>query len=227
MKKNVNVFKTIIMNGIIISVILFYSCATIGPDDIKFIPEYRLQSVGIVLQDENVGRFSYEDRLNWRFELESGEGDTDNNLFEIVGDNQLIAKKILESRKYSIRVKMMGMTQTSGGIPRIFTFSISGEPPKFSLDYQGSWLCERASLGWGFGSTRITIRENTIYVDSGPFSQDNYKLIAKSSDSYTLKNEAIAMDHDIIILNIQFVNDNLVISNSTVQSDRWKGTYKK
>jgi hypothetical protein len=30
--------------------------------------------------------------LNWIFELESGEGDTDNNLFEIVGDNQLKAK---------------------------------------------------------------------------------------------------------------------------------------
>ena len=68
-----------------------------------------------------VGTFSFP-KYNYGFQLTRGDGDTDNNLFEISGKELRLKSNVTPTTKeYSVRVAM-GASSTAGGMQKIFTF---------------------------------------------------------------------------------------------------------
>ena len=73
-----------------------------------------------------IGSFSFSNpRYNNSFQLVRGEGDTDNSLFEIRRGRELIMKSGVTpvAKQYSVRVTM-GASNSSGGMQKIFTFTL-------------------------------------------------------------------------------------------------------
>ena len=165
----------------------------------------------------------------FRYELVSGNGSIDNDLFRIDGGNSLIARNTLDptERLYSVRVMMLTRVQdgTSGGLQKVFTFTAAGGVSPFS-DFQGIWSYE---YEFGFRiRTTLRITGETINIQSGFAGENNYSfeyiLIGASGNSFTLQNRSSNLG-EIITLNIQIVNGNLVINNASEAS--WNGIYLK
>jgi len=123
--------------SLIAMAMVLIACHTIGPNDVSFI---KLQDGGVVSAGDTVGRFSYFDPqgYSYRYTLVSGEGDKDNNLFEIANNNSLVAERTLTSRNYSIRVKMIGIKQDldAYGYQKIFNFNVGDQPSRTTLAEQ-------------------------------------------------------------------------------------------
>jgi len=119
--------------GLLAIVLVFGSvgCATV---EYAFTPTENLKDPGFIMIGDSVGSFkcvgAYES-YEWKFVLVRGEGDTDNDLFEIRNDNILVAKGNLSPRNYSIRVNILGKNQqdTGGSGGTIYTFTVTEEAP--------------------------------------------------------------------------------------------------
>ena len=145
--------------------LIFNSCITVSrPTDIMFVPVQNLQFIGLVVDGENVGRIQTIAGKyilsNVKYVLVSGEGDKDNNSFEIKNNNTLIAKGIIFPGLYSIRVKQIRQdaSNDTAGMQNYLTFIIAGNP--WDTQLIGTW--SRSTDQIAFNTTT-----NLIFNDNG------------------------------------------------------------
>ncbi|MDR2954705.1 MAG: hypothetical protein LBV43_06460 [Prevotella sp.] len=119
MKRNV----FCVLSLLFVMILTLNACAS--QDAFTFSPTQNLQEgLLLVSEGDEVGQFNSPYNYDWKYELERGEGDKDNNLFKIIDYNRLIARKTLTAGVYHIRVNMTRVKQNEGGIPLSFSFTV-------------------------------------------------------------------------------------------------------
>ena len=226
----------------LLAVLLVFGLIGCATGNVAFTPTELFNDPGFILTGDSVGHFTIEGPgygITWKYLFTSGEGDTDNNLFEIKNGNVLTAKRGLGARDYSIRVKALGETQdnSSYGIQNIFTFTVTQEPPPpepidFPQSFQGSWIRRGDPLSiTEFYDKTLVIAGHNIKIDLGrDFAvKAEYVLMAISEDTHTLVNTSEDADgySSEITANIKLVDGNIVLGGASYYPGFWSGTFVK
>ncbi|WYL95766.1 MAG: choice-of-anchor L domain-containing protein [Gloeotrichia echinulata IR180] len=213
-----------------------------------------LSTVKIPENQTTVGNFSTTDPdlvETFTYSLVSGTGDTDNNLFTIVG-NQFQAKAPFDfetqKHSYSVRAK----TTDKGGLSyeKPFTITVSNvnEPPT-NLTLSNTNIAENQPIGTVIGEfttidpdfnetfTYSIVSPPIIDPDPAPFIIVGNKLIANASFDFEAKNsysirvrttdkDTLSYDKTFTI-NVTDVNEaptNISLSNNTIAENKPVGT---
>ena len=159
-------FRAFILIVIITSTLVFSSCTTAK----YFIEQQPSGSSGFYLKGDVVGYLDGIDmtgfvRKDERYLLASGEGDTDNHLFEIRDNNILITKEILLPREYSVRVRVLSQNSSDtvqSSESGYFTFIVSGGNP-WDPRLIGTWSSSTEGIAFNT-TTNLTFGTDGVLI---------------------------------------------------------------
>ena len=212
----------------------FVGCMTFNPMDITFTPSEVFDDPGIILAGDIVGHFDYIGPtygIEMTFLPARGDRGIDNDSFEVRNDNTLIAKRNLFPKEYNIRIRMLDVRNPEslrndesyrGLTQNVFTFTVT-KALEFPQEFQGSWFKEGDRFGL-IGSTKLVIEGynlNTVNTSViGTSNNYDFIFVGKSEDIYTLESSHVSET-----VQIDLVNGNLVLSNSSNATYGWNGVY--
>lgn len=175
--------KKVFVGFVIIILIAFLlnACVTTSAKDLTF-TQAKNSDVEV---GDIIGIFGVPHGYLWRFVLVKGEGDADNNLFDIVdtGNQNIDSLKLKDfipttSRTYSVRISLLGQNQTGPGLQRSFTFIITGKDYQFPTEFSGTWF------RYGDDTDYIMRFENNILIQESRWGTNRYNLLGRSGDTY-------------------------------------------